>query len=187
MSSKVFCIRLDSWRSRRKFPMLVRREVDRKLEFTTNSNEAAGEIGTRNGGTILCIDKKKYSLHGDTHRTTFVGHNFQSFIQISIDTLDHHWVVVIPGENMAVQLKEFECVLEGTKEFAILVQDNCMAEPKFQLNFHDGRSKCLGGGMLNRFHGSKTSHSTTRYDISHIALKASMIACLISINKEDSK
>ena len=62
-----------------------------------------------------------------------------------------------------------------------------MAEPKFQLNFHDGRRKCLGGGVLNRFHGSKTSHATTGYNIGLVTLKASMIACLVSINKENSK
>jgi len=41
--------------------------------------------------------------------------------------------------------------------------------------------------MLNRFHSSKTSHPTTRDDVCLITIKAGMIACLISISKEDPK
>jgi len=41
--------------------------------------------------------------------------------------------------------------------------------------------------MLDRFHSSKTSHPTTRDDVSLIALKAGVTACLVSINKEDPK
>ncbi len=44
-----------------------------------------------------------------------------------------------------------------------------------------------GGGMLNGFYGSKTSHTATSNDISLITLKAGMIARLVCIHEEDLK
>ncbi len=88
---------------------------------------------------------------------------------------------------MAIKLKEIACRFEGAKELAVLVQDNRVTKPKFQLNFHDSGGKSLGGGMLNGFHGSKTSHPATSNNISLITLKAGMIAHFVRIHKEDSE
>ena len=52
MSGKVVSIRPNGQWFRREFPMLFRGEIDRKLKLTANSNEAAGEVCTRDGGTI---------------------------------------------------------------------------------------------------------------------------------------
>jgi hypothetical protein len=38
---------------------------------------------------------------------------------------------------MAVDVQEVEGFASNTKEFAVLVQNNCVAESIAQLNFHD--------------------------------------------------
>ncbi len=43
--------------------MLVSQEVDRESELATTCNKTAGEINTKNGGTIPCVEKEEDGLH----------------------------------------------------------------------------------------------------------------------------
>jgi hypothetical protein len=45
---------------------------------------------------------------------------------------------------MAVDVQEVKGFVANTKEFAVLVQNNCVAESLAQLNFHDSRCKVFG-------------------------------------------
>ena len=117
--------------------MLVCGEVDWELKFTAKSNEASGEVRPRNGGAVPCIKEEQDSFHSNPDGVPFVCHNFQTFVEIAIDTLDQHAVVITTREDVAVNLKEVDGLFAHTKEFTILVQNDSVAKAKSQLDFHD--------------------------------------------------
>ena len=117
--------------------MLVCREVDWELKFTAKSNKASGEICTRNGGAVPCIKEEQDRFHSNPDGVTFVGHNFQTFVEIAIDALDQHTVVISTREDVAINLQEVNGFFAHTKEFTILVQDDSVAKAKSKLDFHD--------------------------------------------------
>ena len=117
--------------------MLFCGEVDWELKFTAKSNEASGEVRPRNGGTVPCIKEEQDSFHSNPDGVTFVGHNFQTFVEIAIDALDQHTVVISTREDVAINLQEVNGFFAHTKEFTILVQDDSVAKAKSQLDFHD--------------------------------------------------
>ncbi len=89
-----------------------------------------GKISARNGGAIPCIKEEQDGLHSNPNGTAFVAHYFLAFVEVVVDSFNHHGVVIATRENMLIELKEVACLFEGTKELAILVQDNCVTEPK---------------------------------------------------------
>ncbi len=119
--------------------MLFCGEVDWELKFTAKSNKASGEICTRNGGAVPCIKEEQDRFHSNSDGITFVCHNFQTFVEIAIDSLNQHTVVITTGEDVAINLKEINCFFAHTKEFAILVEDDSVAKAKSQLDFHDAK------------------------------------------------
>jgi hypothetical protein len=76
--------------------------------------------------------------------------------------------------------------LEHTKELTVLVQDNCMAQPKSQLNLHDCGRKILRICMFERFHDGKACHTATGDKVCFIAFKTGKIASLVCIHKQNA-
>ena len=72
-----------------------------------------------------------------TSIATLTSHNFQTFVEIAIDALDQHTIVISTREDVAINLQEVNGFFAHTKEFAILVQDDSVAKAKSQLDFHD--------------------------------------------------
>jgi hypothetical protein len=48
----------------------------------------------------------------------FVGHNFETFVEVTVDMLNKHTVVIAARENVAINLKEVNHLLENAKELA---------------------------------------------------------------------
>jgi hypothetical protein len=61
--------------------------------------------------------------------------------------LNQHQVVVTTGKDVSIYLKQITGLLESSKELAVFIQNDCVAKPKLQLDFHNSQSKDLGGGM----------------------------------------
>ena len=57
-----------------------------------------------------------------------VYHDFQSFVQIAVDLLHKHGIVIPAGEDVAVNFEEIKGFPTNPKEFAVLVKDNRTAE-----------------------------------------------------------
>ncbi len=96
----------------------------------TKSNKTAGKISARNGGAIPCVKEEQDGRHSNPNGTALSAHYFQAFVEVAVDLFDHHGVVIATRENMSIELKEVACLFKGTKELAILVQDDCVREPK---------------------------------------------------------
>jgi hypothetical protein len=101
--------------------------------------------------------------------------------------LNQHGVVITAGQHMPIDLEQVTCLFECPKEFAVFVQDHHMAKSETQLDPHNSQGKGLQGGMFYRFHHRKARHSTTRYHIYLIPIKAGMIARFICVHKKNSK
>jgi hypothetical protein len=54
--------------------MLVCREVDRELEFSTKSNKTVGKISAQDAGTIPRVKEEEDSLHSNPNGTAFIAH-----------------------------------------------------------------------------------------------------------------
>jgi hypothetical protein len=80
------------------------REVDVKREFTADGNEAAGNVSTRNRTRVPCVNEKKDGFEGNPNGIAFVtSHDVKPFIQISIDALNEHRIVVVARQNMIIR------------------------------------------------------------------------------------
>jgi hypothetical protein len=117
--------------------VLVCGEVDWELKFMAKSNEASGEVCPRNGGAVPCIKEEQDSFHSNPDGVTFICHNFKTFVEIAIDALDQHAIVITTREDVAINLKEVNGLFAYTKEFTIFVQNDSVAKAKSQLDFHD--------------------------------------------------
>ena len=102
-----------------------------------SNKQALGEICTRNGSAVPCIKEEQDRFHSNPDGVTFVGHNFQTFVEIAIDALDQHTVVISTREDVAINLQEVNGFFAHTKEFTILVQNDSVAKAKSKLDFHD--------------------------------------------------
>ncbi len=100
------------------------------MEFSTESNETAGKISARNEGAIPRVKEEQDGLHSNPNGTAFIAHYFQAFVEVAVDSFNYHGVVIATRGNMSIELKEVTCLFEGTKELAILVQDDHVTEPK---------------------------------------------------------
>ena len=58
-----------------------------------------------------------------------IGNDLESFREVSVDPFDHHWVMVVARENMAVDLKEVKRFTADPEEFAVFIKDNCVTKP----------------------------------------------------------
>jgi hypothetical protein len=117
--------------------MLVGGVIDWKGKFTTNSNQPVRDVCARNGTRVPRIEMEGYSFQSNVDGVTLIGHYLQAFCEVLIDTLNHHGVMVIARNNMAVDVQSVQGFTTNTIELAVFVKDNGMAEPMAKLDFHD--------------------------------------------------
>ena len=122
---------------------------------------------------------------GDADRFTFPAHDAKALVDIAIDALDNHWIVIVAGEDVAVDLEEVESLTAHAKEFAVLVEDCGEADTITEKNFHDSRSKCCGTGMGDWLHTCKCCHTATSDEVAFGSLKSRVLACCIRIEVHD--
>ena len=135
----------NSTRCRRKLRVNTCREVDGKREFAAGSVETAGYVSTENGAGVPCVNEKKDGFKGKPDGIVFVGHDLKPFIQVSIDALNKHRMVVVAGQTVVIDVEEVEGLLEHTQKLGVLVEDNCVAKAVTENDAHECRGKCLSG------------------------------------------
>jgi hypothetical protein len=175
----------DSSRCGGKLRVSTRREIDWKREFAANGNEAAGNVSTRNRTGVPSVNKKKDGFEGNPDGITFICHDTKLFIQVSIDALNEHGVMVVARQNMIVDVEEIKEFLEYTHKLGVLVQDDRMAKAVSENDAHEGRGECFSGSVRNRFHRGKETHSTARYEVYFGTFETFDGAGLIRVNVED--
>ncbi len=106
----------------------------------------------------------------------FVGHDFKTFVQVAIDLFNHHRIVVVARENVAIDLQQLQRFSANAVKFAVLVQNNGMTELVAKLNAHYCRGKNFRIGMLDWFHGGEAGHTTARNQINLKTIKARMLS-----------
>ena len=59
-------------------------------------NEAAGNVSTRNGARIPGVNEKEDSFESYPNGIVLICHDAKPFIQVPVDALDEHRIVVVP-------------------------------------------------------------------------------------------
>jgi hypothetical protein len=118
---------------------------------------------------------------GDADGFAFVAHDAKALVDIAIDALDNHWIVIVAGEDVAVDLEEVESLTAHAKEFAVFVEDCGEADTIMEKNFHDSGSKCCGTGVGDRLHTCKCCHTATSDEVAFSSLKSRVLVCCIPI------
>ena len=147
-------------RCRRKLCVNTCIEIDGKREFAADGNKAAGNVSTRNGAGVPSINEKKdgFDFECDPDGIAFVCHNSKPFVQVSIDALNKHQIMVVARQNVMIDFEEVKGLFEYTHKFRVLVKDNCVAKAVTENDVHEGRGKCLSGCIQNLFHHGKGTH-----------------------------
>jgi hypothetical protein len=86
---------------------------------------------------------------------------------------------------VAIDLQKVEGLLANAVEFAILVQNNGVAETVAELCAHDCRCKVFGISVLDGFHGSKAGHTTACNQIRVKTIEARVLSRRVGVNKQD--
>ena len=75
----------------------------------------------------------------------FVCHDLKPFVQVLIDALDEHRIMVVARQNVIIDFEEVEGLFEYTQKFGVLVKDDCVAKDVTENDVHEGRGECLSG------------------------------------------
>ena len=103
----------NSTRCRRRLCVNTCREIDGK-KIVANGDKASGNLSTRNRAGVPSVNEKKDGFECNPDGITFVCHDSKPFIQVSIDALDEHWIVVVARQNVIIDVEEVEGFLEHT-------------------------------------------------------------------------
>jgi hypothetical protein len=114
---------------------------------------------------------------GNTNRFAFVAHDAKTLVEIAIDALDDHWIVVVTGEDVAVDLEEVKSLTAHAKEFGVFVKDCSEANTITEKKFHDCGCKGGGRGVGDRLHACKCCHSAASDQVACSTLKSRVLAC----------
>ena len=87
--------------------MLRGRIIDGEGKFASECNKASREVSAGDGRGVPSVKQKQNGLLRDAHRVPFVAQNGQALVEVAIDSFDDHGVVVIPGQDMAVNF--YQC------------------------------------------------------------------------------
>jgi hypothetical protein len=79
-------------------------EVDRKGELAADGHETARNVRPGDGTGVPRIKEQEYCLEGYPDRIALVTHDPQGLIEILIDTLNEHGVVVRTGKDVTINL-----------------------------------------------------------------------------------
>jgi hypothetical protein len=85
--------------------MLVGGVIDWKGKFTANSKQAPRDVCAGYWARVPCIEKEEDSFQSNADGVTLVGHYLQAFCEVSINTLNHHGVMVITRKSVAVDVQ----------------------------------------------------------------------------------
>jgi hypothetical protein len=103
---KIFGIGLDYRRGGRKLPMLATRIIDWEGEFTADCNKATRDVRAWNWARIPCIQKKEERFQSNAYHATFICHDTKPFIEVTTEAFNNHCIVIVPRDDMGVNLEE---------------------------------------------------------------------------------
>ncbi len=81
--------------------MLVGGVINWKGKFAANSNQAPRDVCAGKGTRVPRIGKEEDSFQSNADGVTLIGHYLQAFCEVSINTLNHHGVMVITRKDVA--------------------------------------------------------------------------------------
>jgi hypothetical protein len=85
--------------------MLVGGVINWKGKFTANSNHALRDVCAGIGTRVPRIEKEEDSFQSNANGVTLIGRYLQTFCEVSINTLNHHGVMVITRKHLAVDVQ----------------------------------------------------------------------------------
>jgi hypothetical protein len=93
-SGLILCVGLDGFGCRREVEVLGGREVNGEGEHAACDDETARDVNARDARSIPGVDEEKNGLGGDPDGIALVGHNLKAFVEIPIQVLHNHCVMV---------------------------------------------------------------------------------------------
>jgi len=75
------------------------------LEFSSDSDETSRDIRAWDWAGVPCVDKEEDGFEGDPDAVAFVGHDLETFVEVTINALDQHGVVISPRKDMTVNVE----------------------------------------------------------------------------------
>ncbi len=67
---------------------------------------------------------------------SFVHHDLQTFVEIAVDMLHKHGVMISAVKNMAIDLEKVKGFAADTKEFAVFVEHNSVTKAVLHDDLH---------------------------------------------------
>ena len=71
----------------------------------SDSDETSQYICAWDWAGVPCVDEEKDGFKGDPDAVAFVGHDFETFVEVMINAFDQHGVVITPREDMTVDVE----------------------------------------------------------------------------------
>ncbi len=84
--------------------MLPCGKINWEGEFTANGDHTPRDVSVRDGAQVPGIYEQKDGFEGNTKGITFVHHDTQSCIEVAVEALNNHRIVVAATENMRINL-----------------------------------------------------------------------------------
>ena len=118
--------------------MLLAGVVDWECEFAANGDHAARDVSARYWARIPRVKQEQNSFQSDAHRIALIHHDFKIAVEITANSLDEHWIVIITRQYLPINFQQIESFAADAKELAVLIQHNRVAEAVTELHFHNG-------------------------------------------------
>ncbi len=84
--------------------MLPCGKVNWEGKFVADGNHTPRDVSAGDRAQVPGIYEQKDGFKGSTSRITFVCHDMQSCIEVAVEALNNHWIVVATAENMTINL-----------------------------------------------------------------------------------
>ena len=124
------CLRIRRYvrRGRGELQMLVFGVINWEGKLPTDCTKTSRYVSARHRARIPSVKRQKYSFLRYPNRTALGAQNLQTIVEVFVDTLDQHRIVVGAGKNVAVNQEQIQCLPAYTKKFAVFVEDRCRTE-----------------------------------------------------------
>jgi hypothetical protein len=77
------------------------------------------------------------SFLSDTNGFALIAHDFEAFVEVTIDAFYKHRIVIVAREYVAVNVEEVESLTAHAKELAVLIKNGSETHPKMEEYFHN--------------------------------------------------
>ena len=112
-------------------------EIERKAERTTDSWDAANNVGAIYGTAVPSIGSGMGSLDEDCVGSSIVGGDGDCFVQETMEVFDADSLVIATSGDMNINVEDRANSLEEAFESTAVVDDNETTETDFQEDFLD--------------------------------------------------